>query len=169
MKTLVMVLMAIAGFMIVDGYYRQEIKRINTTQTTTVRYITPTDLFDEQFSSRYEQMGSLFDSSGPWMYRDDLSARGALNSQANPEAERKTWRLVSGHWKLVDKDGEEPRDSPDTPPPPPPMSVLSPGAPGATTASLEAFDPAQSCRGACATDPAAAARGAGIAAMFAPA
>ena len=158
MKTLVITALALASYLILDGYYKQEINRLKTFSKTQVRYVTPTDLFDEQFSYRDEQMGSLFDTSGPWMYRDDMSVKGAIYGRENPEAESKAWRLVAGNWKLVDKNDPRVADqiereaAPPPPPAPAPRPAPVPIAPDPTAparegfASYEPFDAALTCR-----------------------
>lgn len=154
MKTIIITALALASYLILDGFYKQEIQRLKTFTKTQVRYVTPTDLFDEQFSYRDEHRGSLFDTSGPWLYRDDMSVRGAIYGRDNPEAESMTWRLVGGNWKLVDKDdprlgGEAGRDAPPAPPAPETVSPPAPETapkPAARETFFEPYDPALSSK-----------------------
>jgi hypothetical protein len=77
MRALLLFMFFAAVLLIMQGAHEQEVSALRRKAVEpAVRYEQST-LLDDQFAMRRDQYGSLFDSSGPWMFRDDIGGRTA--------------------------------------------------------------------------------------------
>lgn len=105
MKTLLLLLLFIGAFLVMDGAHRDALKaavrEAESRGRGRPRYklAASEDLLDLQFSTRAQQFGSMFDSTGPWAYRDDLSGaslRAGRDRGTSADGEGRASRAVEG-------------------------------------------------------------------------
>ena len=77
MNVLVVLLLMMGGFLIMDAVGQLRVARATKEIKQTVKYV-PLSIYDEQLSGRSlrDDFANMFYSSGPWNFRDDISAIG---------------------------------------------------------------------------------------------
>lgn len=79
MNALVVLFILMGGFLIMDSICEQKIRSMRKSSRTKIKY-KPLSLIDEQLSGKSlrRQFHDMFDSAGPWMYRDDVNVHKDL-------------------------------------------------------------------------------------------
>lgn len=72
MNPLVVLLLALGGFLIMDSVCEKRIEQAVKQTKRVVKYV-PMSLYDEQLGGRSmrDKYGDMFSSGGPWRFRDD--------------------------------------------------------------------------------------------------